>query len=269
MRATRIDARRDAAIDLRLADAERQRAAAQIGAEGRGGGEVWSAPTVSRAAERLHCRRIGWSRARSRSNSLPACESAVSRRPGEAEGRDAKGAAVEGVGGERGLQRTARPSLDVGHHALGGTPPSSSTSTLVSASEGAARHWRAGLQREAAEPAVAAGEGGLDPVAAQRVAQELAESAVKRAFHHQRWRGLGHRAVERDFQGLAGSRAFRPERSPDKAARKSLAEIEPSTRWPRQSNCPVAAKEREIEGQASDRSMSSSSFSSARLPASL
>ena len=69
------------------------------------------------------------------------------------------------------------------------------------------------------------------------------------------------------FRGSLESRAFSPERSPDSAARKSLAEIEPSTRWPRQSNWPVAAKEREIEGQASDRSMSSS-FSSARLPAS-
>ena len=39
---------------------------------------------------------------------------------------------------------------------------------------------------------------------------------------------------------------------------KSDTLIEPSTRWPRQSNCPVTAKEREIDGQASDRSMSSS-----------
>ena len=63
------------------------------------------------------------------------------------------------------------------------------------------------------------------------------------------------------------SRAFTPERSPDKAATKSLAEIEPSTRSPRQSNCPVAANEREIEGHASDRSMSPS-FSETWLTAS-
>jgi hypothetical protein len=39
---------------------------------------------------------------------------------------------------------------------------------------------------------------------------------------------------------------------------KSLALIEPSTRSPRQSNCPVAAKEREIDGHASERSISPS-----------
>ena len=60
------------------------------------------------------------------------------------------------------------------------------------------------------------------------------------------------------FSGALESRAFRPERSPDSAATKSLTLIEPSTRSPRQSNCPVAAKEREIDGQASDRSISSS-----------
>ena len=38
----------------------------------------------------------------------------------------------------------------------------------------------------------------------------------------------------------------------------TLAEIEPSTRSLRQSNCPVAANEREIDGQASERSMSPS-----------
>ena len=54
------------------------------------------------------------------------------------------------------------------------------------------------------------------------------------------------------------SRAFSPERSPESRATKSVALTEPSTRSPRQSNCPVAAKEREIEGQASDRSMSPS-----------
>ena len=60
------------------------------------------------------------------------------------------------------------------------------------------------------------------------------------------------------FNGALDSRAFNPERSPDSAATKSLTEIEPSTRSPRQSNCPVAANEREIEGQASERSISSS-----------
>ena len=60
------------------------------------------------------------------------------------------------------------------------------------------------------------------------------------------------------FSGALESRALRPERSPDSAATKSLTLIAPSMRSPRQSNCPVAAKEREIEGQASDRSMSSS-----------
>ncbi len=59
------------------------------------------------------------------------------------------------------------------------------------------------------------------------------------------------------FSGALAIRAFRPERSPDRAAMKSLALIEPSTRSPRQSNCPVAANEREIDGHASDRSMSS------------
>ena len=63
------------------------------------------------------------------------------------------------------------------------------------------------------------------------------------------------------------SRAFKPERSPDRAATKSLAEIEPSTRSPRQSNCPVAANEREIDGQASERSISPS-FSETWLAAS-
>ena len=58
------------------------------------------------------------------------------------------------------------------------------------------------------------------------------------------------------FKGALASRAFRPERSPDSIATKSLALIEPSTRSPRQSNCPVAANEREIEGQASDKSIS-------------
>ena len=47
-------------------------------------------------------------------------------------------------------------------------------------------------------------------------------------------------------------------RSPDKAATKSLMLMLPSTRSPRQSNCPVAAKEREIDGHASDRSISPS-----------
>ena len=60
------------------------------------------------------------------------------------------------------------------------------------------------------------------------------------------------------FSGALESRAFRPERSPESAAMKSLALTLPSTRSPRQSNCPVAAKEREIDGQASDRSISSS-----------
>ena len=60
------------------------------------------------------------------------------------------------------------------------------------------------------------------------------------------------------FSGALASRAFRPERSPDSAATKSLALMLPSTRSPRQSNCPVAAKEREIDGHASERSMSSS-----------
>ena len=69
------------------------------------------------------------------------------------------------------------------------------------------------------------------------------------------------------FSGGLASRAFRPERSPDSAAMKSLALIEPSTRSPRQSNCPVAAKEREIDGHASDRSMSPS-VSETRLAAS-
>ncbi len=69
------------------------------------------------------------------------------------------------------------------------------------------------------------------------------------------------------FSGALASRAFSPERSPDKAATKSEKPIAPSTRSPRQSNWPVAAKEREIDGQASDRSMSSS-FSLALLAAS-
>ncbi len=60
------------------------------------------------------------------------------------------------------------------------------------------------------------------------------------------------------FSGAETSRAFSPERSPDKSAMKSLAETEPSIRSLRQSNWPVAAKEREIDGQASDRSMSPS-----------
>ena len=69
------------------------------------------------------------------------------------------------------------------------------------------------------------------------------------------------------FRGALASRAFRPDGSPDNAATKSLTLIEPSTRSPRQSNCPVAAKEREIDGQASERSISSS-FSDTRLVAS-
>jgi hypothetical protein len=60
------------------------------------------------------------------------------------------------------------------------------------------------------------------------------------------------------FSGALASRAFRPERSPDSIATKSLALIEPSTRSPRQSNCPVAANEREIDGHASDKSISPS-----------
>src|ERR1700688_1219015 len=60
------------------------------------------------------------------------------------------------------------------------------------------------------------------------------------------------------FKGALASRALTPERSPESAAMKSLALTEPSTRSPRQSNCPVAAKEREIDGHASDRSISSS-----------
>ena len=59
------------------------------------------------------------------------------------------------------------------------------------------------------------------------------------------------------LSGALAIRAFNPDRSPERAATKSEKLIEPSTRSPRQSNCPVAAKEREIEGQASDRSMSS------------
>ena len=61
-----------------------------------------------------------------------------------------------------------------------------------------------------------------------------------------------------DAPSALASRALKPERSPESAARKSLIEMLPSTRWPRQSNCPVAANEREIDGQASDRSISSS-----------
>ena len=60
------------------------------------------------------------------------------------------------------------------------------------------------------------------------------------------------------FKGALASRAFRPERSPDREAMKSLMLIEPSMRSPRQSNCPVAAKEREIDGQANERSISPS-----------
>jgi len=60
------------------------------------------------------------------------------------------------------------------------------------------------------------------------------------------------------FKGALASRAFSPERSPERAARKSPILIEPSMRSPRQSNCPVAAKEREIEGHARERSMSPS-----------
>ena len=60
------------------------------------------------------------------------------------------------------------------------------------------------------------------------------------------------------FSGALDSRALRPERSPDRAAMKSETLMAPSTRSPCQSNCPVAANEREIDGQASERSMSSS-----------
>ena len=59
-----------------------------------------------------------------------------------------------------------------------------------------------------------------------------------------------------NFSGALATLAFRPDRSPDSAARKSLMLTLPSTRSPRQSNCPVAANEREIDGHASDRSMS-------------
>ena len=55
--------------------------------------------------------------------------------------------------------------------------------------------------------------------------------------------------------GALDKRARKPERSPESAEAKLATLMLPSIRSPRQVNSPVAAKEREIDGQASDTSM--------------
>jgi hypothetical protein len=57
------------------------------------------------------------------------------------------------------------------------------------------------------------------------------------------------------LSGALERRARKPERSPERAEAKLAMLTPPSMRSPRQLNSPVAANEREIEGQASDTSM--------------
>jgi hypothetical protein len=130
--------------------------------------------------------------------------------------------------------------------------PSSSTLTLVSATEPPTILARAFSAKRPKPPPA----GGLCPIQRNALRKDGLSTVAVPSIIRLVW--LATVPSKASFKGALASRAFRPERSPDSIATKSLAEIEPSTRSPRQSNWPVAAKEREIEGQASDRSISSS-----------
>ena len=132
------------------------------------------------------------------------------------------------------------------------TLPSSSTFTLVSATEAPTTLARAFSAKRPKPPLPGTG----CPI--QRIALRSDRLSTVTVPSIIRLVRLATEPSKASFSGALTMRAFRPERSPDSIATKSPAEIEPSTRSPRQSNCPVAANEREIDGQASDRSMSPS-----------
>ena len=130
--------------------------------------------------------------------------------------------------------------------------PSSSTFTLVSATEAPTTLARAFSAKRPNPPLPGTG----CPI--QRIALRSDRLSTVTVPSIIRLVRLATEPSKASFSGALTMRAFSPERSPDSIATKSPAEIEPSTRSPRQSNCPVAANEREIDGQASDRSMSPS-----------
>ena len=141
------------------------------------------------------------------------------------------------------------------------TLPSSSTLTLVSAIDGPTTLARAFSANRPKPPPP--GEGW--PVQCRALRSDgLSITSVPSMIMLVRSATVPSKAT---LRGALASRAFSPVRSPESPATKSLTLIEPSTRSPRQSNCPVAAKEREIEGHASERSISSS-VSETRLAAS-
>ena len=133
------------------------------------------------------------------------------------------------------------------------TLPSSSTLTLVSAIEAPTTLARAFSAKRPKPPL----PGGAWPVQRSALRSEV-EVDGQRCLPSSCW--CGRRRCRRTPVSAARWRAAPSGRSGRRtsAATKSLALMLPSTRSPRQSNCPVAAKEREIDGQASDRSISSS-----------
>ena len=133
------------------------------------------------------------------------------------------------------------------------TLPSSSTLTLVSAIEGPTTLARAFSAKRPNPPV----PGGAPPDPAQGVAQRRAVDG-QRAFHHHA--GAVGDACRRTPASAARWKAAPSGRNGRPTTRRGSRwrEIAPSTRSPRQSNCPVAANEREIDGHASERSISSS-----------
>ena len=203
-------------------------------------------PTVTLAADSRMSRSVVGQRIQIEQLPVP-----VARAAGEqAEGRDI-GREVERAGGQRRLQGLAAV-VGVGHHAFGDVAVEFDVD--IGQRDRGADDIGARLQREAAEPAAArrrlAGP-------AQRVAQAR-RCRWSACLPSSCWCDRRRCRRKPVSAGALAIRAFRPERSPDSAATKSLTLMLPSTRSPRQSNWPVAAKEREIDGQASDRSISSS-----------
>ncbi len=179
----------DAAIHLRLADAERQRAAAQIGAE-RGAAEFGRADRDPRRRQ-PHVEVGGRQRVEVEQLPVP-----VARAAGEqAEGGDV-GREIECAGGQRRLQRLAAV-IGVGHHAFGDIAVEFDID--IGQRDRRADDIGARLQREAAEAAAA---GRRLPGPAQRVAQRQAVDG-QRAFHHHAG-AVGDGAVEGQFQRRAG-----------------------------------------------------------------
>ena len=179
----------DAAIHLRLADGERQRAAAQVRAE-RGTAEFRRAHRHPRRRQ-AHVE-VGRGQ-RVQIEQLPV---PVARAAGEqAKGRDVR-REIERAGGQRRLQRLAAV-VGVGHHAFGDVAVELDID--VCERDRRADNIGARLQRETAEPAGArrrlAGP-------AQGVAQRGAVDG-QRAFHHHAG-AIGDAAVECQFQGRAG-----------------------------------------------------------------